>query len=71
MKQEEGYMNLLNYLGTALSISAVLTIISFILGYQKKGEKERQKSYWKMSCVFGGITVVLGIVMLLVMLPSL
>lgn len=62
-------MNLLNYLGTAVSVFAVLTIISFILGYQKKEDQENRRRYWKMGCVFGGITIVAGIVMLLVMLP--
>lgn len=62
-------MNILNYLVTALSISAILTVIPFILGYRNKGDGAKQKGYWKMSCVFGGITVVIGIVTLVLMLP--
>ena len=62
-------MNLLNYLATALSISAVMTIIPFILGYRNKGDEAKRKYYWKMSCLFGGITVALGIAALVLMLP--
>lgn len=62
-------MNLLNYLVTALSISVIMTLIPFILGYRNKGNEGKQKGYWKLSCVFGGITVALGIVVLVLMLP--
>lgn len=62
-------MNILNYLGTALSISAIMTIIPFILGYRNKGNVQKQKNYWKMSCLFGAVTVVIGAVMLILMLP--
>lgn len=63
-------MKLLDYLGTALSISAVMTIISFIIGYRNKEKKEKQKSYWRMSCVFGGITIVIGLAALILMLMN-
>ena len=62
-------MNVLNYLVTALSVSVIMTLTPFILGYRNKGNGETQKGYWKMSCVFGGITVALGVVVLILMLP--
>ncbi|EOS23058.1 hypothetical protein C806_03161 [Lachnospiraceae bacterium 3-1] len=62
-------MNLLNYLVTALSISVIMTLIPFILGYRNKGNEGKRKGYWKLSCVFGGITVALGVVALVLMLP--
>lgn len=63
-------MGLSDYLGTALGISAVMAVIPFILGYRNKGDHEKQKGYWKISCIFGGITVVLGIAALVAMLPG-
>ncbi len=62
-------MNILNYLAAALSITAIMTIIPFILGYRNKGNEKKQKYYWKMSCLFGGITVVIGAAALILMLP--
>ena len=62
-------MSVLNYLVTALSVSVIMTLTPFILGYRNKGNGEKQKGYWKMSCVFGGITVALGVVVLILMLP--
>ncbi len=62
-------MNILNYLATALSISAIMAIIPFILGYRNKGNAKKQKNYWKMSCLFGAVTVVIGVAALILMLP--
>ena len=54
-------MKLLDYLGTALSISAIMAIISYIMSYRNKGNEEKQKNYWRICCLFGGITIVVGI----------
>ncbi len=64
-------MGLADYLGTALGVSVLMAAVPFILGYQNKGNREKQKRYWKISCVFGGITVVLGLAALAAMLPGL
>lgn len=61
-------MKLLDYLGTALSISAIMTIISYIMSYRNKGNEGKQKNYWKICCLFGGITIAVGIAALVVML---
>jgi hypothetical protein len=66
---QERIMNILNYLATALSISAIMTVIPFILGYRNKGNAAKQKNYWKISCLFGAVTVVIGLVTLILMLP--
>ena len=63
-------MGLADYLGTALSVSVMMAVIPFILGYREKGNLKKQKRYWKISCIFGGISVVLGIAALAVMLPD-
>ena len=63
-------MGLVDYLGTALSVSVVMAVIPFILGYREKGNLKKHKRYWKISCIFGGISVVLGIAALVVMLPE-
>ena len=36
-------MKLLDYLGTALSISAIMAIISYIMSYRNKGNEGKQK----------------------------
>ena len=61
-------MKLLDYLATALSISAIMAIISYIMSYRNKGNEEKQKNYWRICCLFGGITIVVGIGALAAML---
>lgn len=63
-------VGLADYLETALSVSVAMAVIPFILGYREKGNLKKQKRYWKISCIFGGISVVLGIAALVVMLPE-
>ena len=61
-------MKLLDYLGTALSISAIMAIIAYIMSYRNKGNEGKQKNYWRICCLFGGITIAVGIAALVVML---